>query len=125
MAPVAGPSRSRSRITLLHGSAGGRSERHLVRGQARRTKPVGDSVLNIRDQVCLRGTASVERSTSTLAPTALIENGFVYIPETAPWLAKYLHEMTLFPKGKHYDQVDSTAQFLDWFKKADAELGHL
>jgi hypothetical protein len=46
----------------------------------------------------------------------MIENGFVYIPETAAWLAEYLHEMTVFPKGKHDDQVDSTAQFLDWFK---------
>jgi hypothetical protein len=25
--------------------------------------------------------------------------------------------MTVFPNGKHDDQVDSTAQFLDWFKK--------
>jgi predicted phage terminase large subunit-like protein len=50
------------------------------------------------------------------AQTAMIENGFVYIPETAPWLAEYLHEMTVFPKGKHDDQVDSTAQFLEWFK---------
>ena len=51
------------------------------------------------------------------AQTALIENGFVYIPETAPWLAEYLHEMTVFPNGKHDDQVDSTAQFLDWIKR--------
>jgi hypothetical protein len=51
------------------------------------------------------------------AQTALIENGFVHIPETAPWPAEYLHEMTVFPKGKHDDQVDSTAQFLDRFKK--------
>jgi predicted phage terminase large subunit-like protein len=51
------------------------------------------------------------------AQTALIENGFVYIPETAPWLDQYLHEMTVFPKGKYDDQVDSTAQFLDWFKR--------
>ena len=50
------------------------------------------------------------------AQTAMIENGFVHIPETAPWLAEYLHEMTVFPNGKHDDQVDSTAQFLDWFK---------
>src|SRR6202049_477460 len=49
--------------------------------------------------------------------TGVIENGFVHIPETAPWLAEYLHEMTVFPKGKHDDQVDSTAQFLDWYKK--------
>src|SRR5277367_415263 len=51
------------------------------------------------------------------AQTAIIENGFVHIPETAPWLVEYLHEMTVFPKGKHDDQVDSTAQFLDWFKR--------
>jgi hypothetical protein len=25
--------------------------------------------------------------------------------------------MTVFPKGKHDDQVDSTAQFLDWFER--------
>ena len=50
------------------------------------------------------------------AQTALIENGFVHLPETAPWLAEYLHEITTFPKGRHDDQVDSTAQFLDWFK---------
>ena len=40
------------------------------------------------------------------AQTAMIENGFVHIPETAPWLAEYLHEMTVFPNGKHDDQVD-------------------
>jgi predicted phage terminase large subunit-like protein len=51
------------------------------------------------------------------AQTAMIESGFVHIPEAAPWLPEYLHEMTVFPKGKHDDQVDSTAQFLDWFKR--------
>jgi hypothetical protein len=51
------------------------------------------------------------------AQTGLIEIGFVYIPQTAPWLAEYLHEMAVFPRGKNDDQVDSTAQFLDWFKK--------
>ena len=51
------------------------------------------------------------------AQTALIENGFVRIPEDASWLAEYLHEITVFPNGKHDDQVDSTAQFLDWFKR--------
>jgi hypothetical protein len=51
------------------------------------------------------------------AQTAMIENGFVSIPQSAPWLDEYLHEMTVFPNGKHDDQVDSTAQFLDWCKK--------
>jgi predicted phage terminase large subunit-like protein len=51
------------------------------------------------------------------AQTAMIENGFVHLPEEAPWLAAYLHELTSFPKGRHHDQVDSTAQMLDWFKR--------
>ena len=34
------------------------------------------------------------------AQTAMIENGFVHIPETASWVAEYLHELTVFPKGK-------------------------
>jgi predicted phage terminase large subunit-like protein len=50
------------------------------------------------------------------AQTTAIENGFVYNPESAPWLTEYLHEMTVSPNGKRDDQVDSTAQFLDWFK---------
>jgi hypothetical protein len=58
-----------------------------------------------------------EKTMRLHAQTATIETGFVHIPETAPWLAEYLHEMTVFPNSKHDDQVDSTAQFLDWFKK--------
>jgi predicted phage terminase large subunit-like protein len=50
------------------------------------------------------------------AQTAMIENGFVHIPEIAPWLAEYLQEMTVFPNGRHDDQADSIAQFLDWYK---------
>src|ERR1700730_618737 len=57
------------------------------------------------------------------AQTALIENGFVHIPETAPWLAEYLHELAVFPNGKHDDQADSAAQFLDWFKTPFAGQG--
>ena len=47
------------------------------------------------------------------AQTAMIENGFVHVPDAAPWLAPYLHELTVFPHGKHDDQIDSTAQLLD------------
>jgi predicted phage terminase large subunit-like protein len=57
--------------------------------------------------------------------TAMIENGFVHVPERAPWLAPYLAELTTFPNGKHDDQVDSTAQMLDWFKQAGREPGGL
>jgi predicted phage terminase large subunit-like protein len=51
------------------------------------------------------------------AQTAMIENGFVHLPKEAAWLAEYLHELTAFPKGRHDDQVDATAQMLDWFKQ--------
>jgi predicted phage terminase large subunit-like protein len=59
---------------------------------------------------------TIEKIMRLNAQTGMIESGFVYIPEAASWLAEFLHELTVFPKGKHDDQVDSTAQFLDWFK---------
>ncbi|MGH7190240.1 MAG: phage terminase large subunit, partial [Acetobacteraceae bacterium] len=51
------------------------------------------------------------------AQTAMLENGFVHVPAEAPWRADYLHELTTFPKGRHDDQADSTAQLLDWVKQ--------
>jgi hypothetical protein len=33
------------------------------------------------------------------AQTAMIEYGFVRIPETATWVDEYLDEMTVFPRG--------------------------
>ena len=58
-----------------------------------------------------------EKTIRMHAQTAVIENGFVHLPETSPWLAEYLHELAVFPNGKHDDQADSTAQFLDWCKR--------
>ena len=40
------------------------------------------------------------------AQTAMIENGFVHLPEEAPWLAPYLAELTAFLNAKHDDQVE-------------------
>jgi len=54
--------------------------------------------------------------------TSTIENGFVYLPETAAWLAEYLHELTTFPNGKYDDQADSTSQALDWVRDRLSEL---
>jgi predicted phage terminase large subunit-like protein len=51
------------------------------------------------------------------AQTAMIENGFVHLPDATPWLALYLDDLTVFPNGRHDDQVDATAQLLDWFKE--------
>ncbi len=49
--------------------------------------------------------------------TTTIEDGFCHIPDKAPWLGEYLHELTTFPNGKYDDQVDSTSQVLDWFNQ--------
>ena len=38
------------------------------------------------------------------AQSAVIENGFVFLPEEAPWLADYVSELTTFPAGRHDDQ---------------------
>jgi predicted phage terminase large subunit-like protein len=65
------------------------------------------------------------RSCACMRKTAMIENGFVHLPEQAPWLAPYLAELTAFPNDRHDDQVDSTAQMLDWFKSAAREPGGL
>jgi predicted phage terminase large subunit-like protein len=47
----------------------------------------------------------------------VIENGCVYLPEEAEWLTEYKSELTVFPNGKHDDQVDSTSQAIDWIKR--------
>ena len=38
-----------------------------------------------------------------------------------PRIDRAVRELTVFPKGKHDDQVDSTAQMLDWFKRGGQE----
>ena len=57
------------------------------------------------------------------AQTATIENGFVHLPETAHWLADYLHELTMFPAGRYDDQVelDGAGACLD--KDSTARVG--
>ncbi len=57
--------------------------------------------------------------------TSTIEGGFVHIPAQAYWLAEYLHELSVFPKGKYDDQADSTSQALDWVKDGAGKFGLL
>ena len=49
--------------------------------------------------------------------TATIENGFVFLPREAHWKEDYLHEMVMFPNGRHDDQVDSTSQALTYINR--------
>lgn len=57
------------------------------------------------------------------AQTSAMENGFVYLPREAPWLAEFLHELTTFPHSKYADQVDSTSQALAWINAQPPESG--
>ena len=57
------------------------------------------------------------------AQCATIENGGVWVPESAPWLAEYVHELTTFPGSKHDDMVDSTSQLLEWLKIGQTGMG--
>ena len=47
------------------------------------------------------------------AETAMIENGFVHLPKESGWLSEYLHELSVFPKGKHDDHhnADDKGEF--------------
>src|SRR6516165_191077 len=45
------------------------------------------------------------------AQSAMIENGFVRVLDTALWLAPYLQELTIFPHRKHDDQVPPDTSF--------------
>ncbi len=73
----------------------------------------------IRDSVygVTRYEPTMEKIMRLHSVTSTIENGFVYLPIEADWLAVYIHELTVFPNGKHDDQTDSTSQALDWAKQ--------
>ena len=43
---------------------------------------------------------------------AKIEDGQVGLPQSAPWLEKFLMEVGEFPNGKYDDQVDTMSQVL-------------
>jgi predicted phage terminase large subunit-like protein len=44
--------------------------------------------------------------------TSPIEAGLVFVPERAPWLEDYFHELMMFPASRYDDQVDSSSQAL-------------
>lgn len=58
-----------------------------------------------------------DKATRLLSVSHLIEAGNIAIPSDAPWLADFQREITLFPNGKHDDQVDSVSQFLGWLSR--------
>lgn len=65
-------------------------------------------------QICQAIEPERDKQMRMSSQTAILANGFVHVPDGAPWLAEYLYEMSVFPNGRHDDQVDSTSQFLIW-----------
>src|SRR5215468_9490410 len=88
-------------------------------------QPQSDKIMRSRrcQRQRLSRQAKLRFAESMHAQTAIIENGFIHLPREAGWLPEYLHELAAFPKGKHDDQVDATAQLLDWLKGAGREPG--
>ena len=62
-----------------------------------------------------------DKATRLLSVSHLIEAGQVAVPGEAPWLADFQREVSLFPNGRHDDQVDSLSQFLRWLAEPRAE----
>lgn len=101
--------RDRPQTILIEDQASGIQLIHELREARLYTvkpiKPQGDKIMRIKAQ------------------TARIENGEVLFPKEAPWLDTYLAEMTIFPNGRHDDQVDSTSQALGWVATPQAGMG--
>jgi predicted phage terminase large subunit-like protein len=57
---------------------------------------------------------TADKITRASGVSALIEAGKVALPLNAAWLTDYEAEMLTFPNSPHFDQVDSTTQFLAW-----------
>ncbi|UOK17883.1 terminase large subunit [Escherichia phage BUCT618] len=51
---------------------------------------------------------SVDKFTRALDVLPQIEAGLVHLPKDAPWMPAYIGEFSVFPNGKHDDQVDPT-----------------
>jgi predicted phage terminase large subunit-like protein len=58
------------------------------------------------------------------AQSIKFENGRVFLPRQALWLDEYVREITGFPGTKYDDQIDSTAQALEFLggKARSAEI---
>lgn len=64
-----------------------------------------------------------EKAMRMRAQTALMEQGQVWLPKEAPWLAAYEMELMLFPHVPNDDQADSTAQALAYWQEQLQEPG--
>ena len=59
---------------------------------------------------------SKDKITRLASVSPLFEAGKIFLPTEADWLVDYENELFSFPFAEHDDQVDSTSQFLQWYK---------
>jgi predicted phage terminase large subunit-like protein len=59
-----------------------------------------------------------DKTTRANAVTPLVESGRVFLPESAPWLANSLEEISSFPAAPHDDMVDPLTQALNHVREA-------
>ena len=55
-----------------------------------------------------------DKESRMYARTAMLEAGYVWLPEAAAWLDDFRTEVLQFPTGRHDDQIDSLSQYLGW-----------
>ena len=60
-----------------------------------------------------------------LGASSYFESGKIVLPQDSVWLAEYEQELFNFPNAEHDDQVDSTSQFIEWFKKSNSGIMNL
>jgi predicted phage terminase large subunit-like protein len=75
-----------------------------------------DGVFGVKEYQPPAGTDKIMR---LHAQSTGFENGLVFLPRAAAWLADYVSELTSFPGSKYDDQVDSTTQALDYLRNID------
>ena len=59
---------------------------------------------------------SKDKITRLASVSPYFESGNIFLPTEANWLVAYENELFSFPFCEHDDQVDSTSQFLEWYK---------
>jgi predicted phage terminase large subunit-like protein len=60
-----------------------------------------------------------DKVTRANAVTPLLEAGRALLPESAPWLADFMDEVSSFPAAPHDDQVDALTQALNYSREAN------
>jgi len=108
--------RKAKELTHLH-----RANKTLIEDKASGTQLIQDLQAEQMFGICAyQPPSGTDKIMRLHAQTAWFENGFVFLPRNARWLADYVTELTGFPGTRYDDQVDSTTQALSYLKVPSA-----